>query len=79
MADAIARATGRPVRATSMSWVPIHAARPFWREAKHLLEMRYLWQRPHRIDGSALASLVPEFTPTPLDEALRAATAPLLQ
>lgn len=78
MADTIARATGRPVRAKRMNWLPIHAARPFWKEAKHLLEMRYLWQRPHRVDGSALAKAVPGFTPTPLDEALRHAVKPLL-
>lgn len=79
MADAIARAIGQPVRAKTMSWLPVHIARPFWKEAKHLLEMRYLWRNPHQIDGSALAARIPEFTPTPLDDALRQATRPLLQ
>lgn len=79
MAEAIRVATGRPIRARQMNWLPIHAARPFWAEAKHLLEMRYLWRTPHRIDGTALEARVPGFTPTPLDEALRQATAPLLQ
>lgn len=77
MADAIARATDQRVRAKSMSWLPIRIARPFWREAKHLLEMRYLWKNPHRLDGTALAERAPGFAPTPLDDALRQATRPL--
>lgn len=79
MAEAITHATGRPLQVREMSWLPIHIARPFWREARYLLEMRYLWQRPHRLDGSALAARLPDFVPTPLDEALRRATAPLGQ
>lgn len=78
MAKAVERATGKAVRAKSMNWLPIQVARPFWKEAKHLLEMRYLWRNPHRMDGSALASRLTNFTPTPLDDALRTATAPLL-
>lgn len=78
LAHAITRATGKPVRAKTMSWLPLHVAKPFWKPAKYLLEMRYLWQNPHRIDGSALAARVPGFTPTPLDDALRQATKALL-
>lgn len=79
MAAAIAQATGAPVRASRMAWLPVQVARPFWREAGHLVEMRYLWQRPHRIDGRALDARLAGFTPTPLDVALRRTTAPLLQ
>lgn len=78
MAQAITRATGKPITAKRMSWMPIQIAKPFWKEAKPLLEMRYLWQNLHRLDGSALAKQVPEFTPTPLDDALRQATKSLL-
>ncbi|GAB5447281.1 Rossmann-fold NAD(P)-binding domain-containing protein [Gymnodinialimonas sp.] len=78
LAEALARATGRPVQAKRMSWLPIRAARPFWKEAKYLLEMRYLWQQPHRVDGRVLATHLPGFTPTPLDAALRQAVKPLL-
>ncbi|QQP52663.1 Hypothetical protein FKW44_004887 [Caligus rogercresseyi] len=48
------------------------------RRQNNLLEMRYIWRRPHCVDGSALAARVPEFTPTPLEEALRLAMKPLL-
>lgn len=78
MAEAIQRATGQKVFAKSMHWLPLQVARPFWKPAKYLLEMRYLWRRPHRTDGAALAALVPAFTPTPLDDALRQAVRPLL-
>ena len=42
---------------------------PLWRE---ILEMRYLWETPHGLDGSALARWLPTFRATPLPVALRA-------
>ena len=78
MADAIQRATGRPLRVSSMNWLPLRMAQPFWKEAKHLLEMRYLWQRPHEVDGTALHALIPGFSQTPVDKALAQAVKPLL-
>lgn len=78
LAAALTRALGRPVCAKQMSWLPIQIARPFWAEAKPLLEMRYLWKRPHRVDGTALQALVPDAPKTPLDDALRQACAALL-
>ena len=38
---------------------------------REVLEMRYLWEVPHRVDGAPLAAVLPDLTPTPLDEALR--------
>ncbi len=78
MADALTGALGRQVVARRMNWLPIQIARPFWAEAKHLLEMRYLWQRPHRLDGAALARIVPDLAATPMEDALRKAAAALL-
>jgi hypothetical protein len=54
LAAACEAALGRSLIAQTMSWLPIQVARPFWAEAKHLIEMRYLWERPHRVDGAAL-------------------------
>ncbi len=73
LATACAEALGHPVTAKRMSWVPLHIARPFWAEAKHLLEMRYLWDVPHELDGTALEQLLPRRKTTPLPSALRAA------
>ncbi|PQO24590.1 epimerase [Rhodobacteraceae bacterium WD3A24] len=73
LAAALARASGRPVRARRMAWWPLRLARPVWPLASGLLEMRYLWAMPHRLDGDRLARLLPEFRNTPLDVALASA------
>jgi len=70
LAQALGRVTGGTVRIKQMNWVPIQLARPFWPLAKHLLEMRYLWSQAHRLDGSGLSGLLPEFEMTAPDAAL---------
>ncbi|MEL7106003.1 MAG: epimerase [Pseudomonadota bacterium] len=75
MAAAISTVVGREVRAKPMNWLPIHIARPFWPVAKGILEMRYLWSKPHHLDGTKFARLLPEFAPTPVEAALAAALA----
>ena len=79
MAAAISAAMGREVVAKRMSWLPIHLARPFWRIARHLLEMRYLWRTPHSLDGSELAKVVPDLRNTSPVEAMHRAIRPLLR
>lgn len=73
MADALDRITSRPIRLKRMSWLPLQLARPFWRMAGCLLEMRYLWQTPHWLDGREFDRFLPGFRHTPFDEALTAA------
>ncbi|PWE33615.1 epimerase [Maritimibacter sp. 55A14] len=73
MAAALARATGRPVRLRRMSWLPLRLARPFWPMARHLIEMSYLWSKPHRIDPARFRELLPEYRATPPETALRRA------
>ena len=70
LAAACAAALHRPVQAKRMSWLPIYLARPFWREAKHILEMRYLWNVSHQLDGEELDRLVPDRPRTPVTSAL---------
>lgn len=70
LAAACAAALAQPVRAKRMSWLPIQIARPFWKEARHLLEMHYLWATPHQLDGSALDAVLPDRPRTPLASAL---------
>ena len=80
LSQALGDAIGQNIKTKRMSWLPIQMARPFWAEAKHLVEMRYLWRRPHRPDGRALARFIqPNFKPTPLHQALQTACAPMLQ
>ena len=78
MAAILSDVTGRAVQARPMSWLPIQVARPFWPMAKHLLEMRYLWQVPHHLDGTRLAALCPRLPVTSPEEAFKAAAAPYL-
>ena len=61
------------VKIRRMSWLPLQLLSPFWAMAKGLLEMRYLWNKPHHLDGTRFRQLLPDFAATPLDEALQAA------
>lgn len=62
--------TVQKLRLKQMAWWPIQMLRPFWKVAGSLLEMRYLWNTPHRLDGCKFQALLPDFSVTPLDEAL---------
>lgn len=73
LATAVGRATDRVPRVKQMTWLPLQLAQPFWPMAKGLLEMRYLWNKAHRLDGTRFATLLPDFAPTPLTEALATA------
>lgn len=66
----VGEALGRPVRTTQMAWLPIKALRPFWKAARYFVEMRYLWEMPHRLDGAKFDRLVPGFVPTPAADAV---------
>lgn len=70
LAAACEDALDRPVKLARMSWLPLHVARPVWPMAKHLIEMRYLWDMPHRIDPEPFRRLLPEFGDTPLEQAV---------
>ncbi|MEZ5658719.1 MAG: hypothetical protein R3E83_09340 [Burkholderiaceae bacterium] len=70
LAAAVGAVLGRPIALRRMAWWPVRLAQPFWPLAGHLLEMRYLWSLPHRLDGSALARALPAYRDTPLGEAL---------
>ncbi|NQV81597.1 MAG: epimerase, partial [Alphaproteobacteria bacterium] len=38
---------------------------------REVLEMRYLWQVPHALDGTKLQAALPNFQPTPLAKCLQ--------
>jgi nucleoside-diphosphate-sugar epimerase len=77
LAGLVAEASGRPVRLSRFAFWPLYLARPFWRLAAGLLEMRYLWNMPHRLDRARFDAQVPEFCETPVEEAVTAALAVL--
>lgn len=70
-------ALARPVRLERMAWWPIRLAVPVWPMARHLLEMRYLWSKPHRMDSRGFDALLPGFAATPPGEAVAAALIPI--
>ena len=70
---ALRRVTGRgdlPVR--SFPWPFVYLAAPFVTLMRELLEMRYLWNEPIRLDNSELVAELGAEPHTPLDEALAA-------
>ena len=73
MVRALNRVLARQVRLKQMSWPPIQLLRPVWPLARCLVEMRYLWNLSHSLDGAHLQELLPGFRSTPLDQALRQA------
>ena len=69
IAALIGRARGREPEIKRMSWLPVRLAAPFWKDGRGLLEMRYLWDRPHRIDGARLDAIAQGFATTPPEQA----------
>jgi len=76
---AVERAAGRPMKVSGFPWLALRLAAPAWPLGRELLEMRYLWDRPHRIDGSALRETLAGLEETPIDAAMPLALAPHLR
>ena len=73
MAEAISRAVGDPdIPVKTMPWRLMSLAAPFNETVRELLEMRYLWREPLRLDNRRLVALIGEEPHTPLDAAVRA-------
>ena len=74
--EAVARGAGlggaRPFRRAGAPWWMMRALAPVVPILREVVEMRYLWETPHALDGRALARWLPAFRPTPLPVALRA-------
>lgn len=65
-------AAGRELKRTYLPWWLLRLAAPFAPMLRALLEMRYLWRRPHRLDDSRLRALIGEPPHTPIGQALAA-------
>ncbi|MDA9008847.1 NAD(P)H-binding protein [Alphaproteobacteria bacterium] len=66
-------ASDRKLKEASIPWTLFKLGSLFnamWRET---LEMRYLWNTPHQLDGSKLQAFCPELTTTPPEVALKEA------
>lgn len=73
MAAALGRVMGAKPRLRRMSFMPIRLAQPFWPMGRRILEMSYLWSKPHWLDGTRFDELLPDFRATPLETALASA------
>ncbi|WP_299900247.1 epimerase [uncultured Ruegeria sp.] len=76
IAQTLSQVTGRTVSVQRMKWWPLQVARPFWRLAPCLIEMRYLWRVPHQLDGGYMRELLGSFPKSNLEDALRSAIPP---
>ncbi|RZJ02991.1 MAG: oxidoreductase [Rubrivivax sp.] len=77
MRQALSEASGRNLKLAGMPWPLLRLAAPFVPSLKAVVEMRYLWQRAHTLDGSALAARIGAVPATPLVLALKQSLAAL--
>ena len=71
MAEAVRRVCGRPdLPVRRFPWSLLYASAPFSPFFRELIEMRYLWRVPLRLDNARLVSLIGAEPHTPLDLAL---------
>lgn len=73
LVDGMERICGRSLRVNSMPWPLIRVLGLVMPQMREVAEMAYLWRVPHAIDGARLAELLPDFSPTAFDDALRIA------
>ena len=66
------KALGRPIRINQFPWWIMRITAPVWELARELLEMRYLWDTPHRLGSARFDSLLPDFQPTGLSKVMQA-------
>lgn len=73
MTGAIRRALGRPdLPVRRLPWLALRLAAPFKPLFRELLEMKYLWDQPVRLDNGRLRAILGTEPHTPLDAAVAA-------
>lgn len=68
----VVAAHGGSARLADFPWWQVRLAAPFVTTLRELLEMRYLWRQPVRLDNRRLVALLGAEPHTPLDEAVEA-------
>jgi nucleoside-diphosphate-sugar epimerase len=69
----VCAAPGLPARkAKAMPWVMLQAAAMFNPDAREVMELRYLFDDAVLLDGSLMSRLLPDFKPTPIEDAIEA-------
>ncbi|MDH7798259.1 MULTISPECIES: NAD-dependent epimerase/dehydratase family protein [unclassified Beijerinckia] len=78
MIDAIARVVSKPdIRVSRLPWLALALASPFVPLFRELIEMKYLWQMPVRMQNGRLLAALGAEPHTPLDAAVQATLAGL--
>lgn len=73
LVDAVSRAVGKPQKVSGLPWFLVRLMGLLQPNMREVYEMRYLWRVPHRMGGAKLANFLPDFRPTPLADAMKAA------
>lgn len=68
---AVEDATDKPLNVKTVPWSIMSFIGLFSPLIREVVAMRYLWSKPHRLDGTALKTLLPDFKPTPLNVAMQ--------
>ena len=68
---AVESATGKTLKVKKVPWGIISVIGIFSPLIREIVPMRYLWTKPHKLDGTALKTLLPDFRPTPLNKAMQ--------
>jgi nucleoside-diphosphate-sugar epimerase len=68
----VMRRTGREPRLAAFPWWLVTVASPFVTTFREMLEMRYVWKEPVRLDNTRLTAELGREPHTPLDEAVEA-------
>jgi nucleoside-diphosphate-sugar epimerase len=72
IAESIRRVAGNPkLPIKRLPWAMLYLAAPFVTFMREALEMRYLWDKPLRLDNTKLLRLIGNEPHTPLDDAVR--------
>lgn len=66
----VEQALGKPMRVSRFPWFALRVMALWSPLMREVLEMRYLWNRPHAVDGGKLRAALPEFRPTPVAAAI---------
>ncbi len=71
MAEAVRRLLGGAMPIRPFRWLPVYLGAPFVTFLREVIEMRYLWQIPLRLDNRRLVALLGQEQHTALDDAVR--------
>jgi nucleoside-diphosphate-sugar epimerase len=70
--DFYAKELSRPLKMALLPWWIFTMLAPFWELGREMAEMRYLYSLSHSLSAAKLTRLLPDFRPTPPEQALRA-------